>query len=58
MGDRLFTPSVKVSFKDLTYETIKDPKFSELLKKAFPSLEQGSIFDEHDAAPELRPVHG
>ncbi len=52
-GDRFFTPSVKVSFKDLTYETIKDPKFNALLKKAFPSLGQRTIFEEHDAAPEL-----
>lgn len=49
---RLFAPSVKVHFKDLTYETIKDPEFHALLGKAFPNLAPQKIFEEHDAAPE------
>ena len=53
IGDRFFTPVVKVNFKDLTYETIKDEKFRALLNKAFPSLSQQGIFEEHDSAPEL-----
>lgn len=52
-GDRFFTPVVKVNFKDLTYETIKDEKFRALLNKAFPSVGQQGIFEEHDSAPEL-----
>jgi hypothetical protein len=53
VGDRFFMPVVKVSFKDLTYETIKDEKFRALLSKAFSGLGQQGIFEEHDAAPEL-----
>ena len=54
-GDRFFQPTVKVVFKDLTYETIKDEKFVEQLKHAFPGLGQQGLFDEHDAAPEFAP---
>ena len=53
VGERFFRPAVKLNFKDLTYETISDPKFRGLLNQAFPSLGQQAIFDEHDAAPEL-----
>jgi len=53
IGERFFTPVVKVNFKDLTYETIKDEKFRTLLNKAFPSLSQQGIFEEHDSAPEI-----
>lgn len=53
LGDRFFKPVVKVNFKDLTYETIKDEKFRALLNKAFPSLGQQGIFEEHDSAPEV-----
>lgn len=54
LGDRFFAPTVKVQFKDLTYETLKDPKFMVSLNKAFPGLTQTPIFEEHDAAPEMR----
>jgi hypothetical protein len=54
LGDRFFQPVVKVIFKDLTYETITDPKFVAQLNKSFPSLAQHGFFEEHDSAPELR----
>ncbi len=54
LGDRFFQPTVKVIFKDLTYETITDEKFVAQLKKLFPSLGQQGFFEEHDSAPELR----
>jgi hypothetical protein len=53
LGDRFFIPNVKVNFKDLTYETIKDEKFRVLLNKAFPTIGQQGIVEEHDAAPEF-----
>lgn len=55
-GEHFFQPNVKVVFKDLTYETIKDEKFRQQLEKSFKGLSQQSLqgmFDEHDAAPEL-----
>lgn len=54
LGDRFFQPTVKVIFKDLTYETITDEKFVAQLKKLFPGLGQQGFFEEHDSAPELR----
>jgi hypothetical protein len=54
LGDRFFQPVVKVIFKDLTYETITDPKFVAQLNKSFPGLAQHGFFEEHDSAPELR----
>lgn len=56
LTDDFYQPKIKTVFKDLTYETIKDPRFREQLRKSFPGLgEQGvdDLFDEHDAAPEL-----
>lgn len=55
-GDRFFQPTVKVVYKDLTYETIQDKKFRQQLEEAFKGLTKqavGDLFDEHDAAPEL-----
>jgi hypothetical protein len=54
LGDRFFQPTVKVIFKDLTYETITDEKFAAQLRKSFPGLGQQGIFEEYDSAPELR----
>lgn len=54
LGDRFFQPTVKVIFKDLTYETITDEKFGAQLKKLFPGLGPQGFFEEHDSAPELR----
>ena len=56
LTDDFYQPKIKTVFKDLTYETIKDPRFREQLRKSFPGLgEEGvdDLFDEHDAAPEL-----
>lgn len=57
LTDDFYQPKIKTVFKDLTYETIKDTKFRDLLRTSFPGLgEQGveDLFDEHDSAPELR----
>jgi hypothetical protein len=54
LGDKFFQPTVKVIFKDLTYETITDEKFVAQLRKSFPGLNQHGFFEEHDSAPELR----
>jgi len=54
LGDRFFQPSVKVIFKDLTYETINDEKFKDQLRKSFPGLSDRWYFEEHDSAPEVR----
>lgn len=50
-----FNPQVKVVFKDLTYETICDPEFREILDKKFKGLYASSkdMFTEHDSAPEF-----
>jgi hypothetical protein len=54
-GDGFYQPKIKVVYKDLTYETIKDQAFRDLLQKSFPGLgDQGveGLFEEHDAVPE------
>ncbi len=54
--DRFFQPSVKVVYKDLTYETIQNKKFRQQLDVAFKGLSAqsiGNLFNEYDAAPEL-----
>jgi len=52
--DKFFKPQVNVVFKDLTYETIRDPEFRKLLNQKFRGLNQSSddLFHEHDSAPE------
>lgn len=52
-GDRFFQPSIKLVFKDLTYETIQDKNFREQVDAAFRGLTTKDLFHEHDAAPEL-----
>ena len=52
-GERFFQPSVKVVFKDLTYETIQDESFREQVAAAFRGITANDLFTEHDAAPEL-----
>lgn len=52
-GERFFQPSVKVVFKDLTYETIQDKSFREQLALAFRGITANDLFAEYDAAPEL-----
>ena len=57
-GEKFYQPVVKVIFKDLTYETIKDEKFRAMLEQMFQGLgERGleDLFNEHDAAPEMKP---
>ncbi|XEG74755.1 hypothetical protein QA447_11175 [Pseudomonas sp. abacavir_1] len=52
-GERFFQPSVKVVFKDLTYETIQDKSFRTQVDAAFRGITMKDLFDEYDAAPEL-----
>lgn len=44
---------VKVVFKGVTYDTLKDPQFIELAKKAMPSLEK--LHQEYEAARASEP---
>ena len=50
--ERVFSPKVRVIFKEVTYETIKDAAFQKGLAKHFPPSVQEDLFSEHDAAPE------
>jgi len=48
-ADRLIGKmEVKVLFKAVTYESLKDARFIQLARKAFPSLDQ--LLDEYNAA--------
>jgi len=55
----LVDPKIKVEFKDLTYETIMDPKFREALDKAYGRPGQPSAYSrliaQYDAARESEP---
>lgn len=55
----LVDPKIKVEFKDLTYETIVDPKFREALDKAYGRPGQPSAYSrmiaQYDAARESAP---
>lgn len=51
-GERFFQPAVKVVFKDLTYETIRDKKFRDQIEAAFQVGNAQDLFEEHNAAPE------
>lgn len=42
---------IKVIFKSVTYETLTDPNFQRVVRKAIPTLEL--IHDEYNAAPSL-----
>jgi hypothetical protein len=47
---------VRVIFKGVTYQSLIDPRFQEIVKKHLPFL--AATHEEHSAAPESRPVHG
>lgn len=47
-----FAPKVFTAYKDVTYQTFKDPKFRELIESRFGKDTIDSIFREYDAAPE------
>lgn len=55
-GKEFFNPEIKVLFKDLTYETIKDHKFQDALTKVMRQNGGDAavmrLFQEYDAAPE------
>jgi len=54
--DQFFKPEMRVRYKDLTYETIKDDNFKKALEAAYGRSGQGSVFvrmfEEYDAARE------
>jgi hypothetical protein len=47
-----FAPKVFTAYKDVTYQTFKDPKFRELMEDRFGKQAIARIFKEYDAAPE------
>lgn len=53
----VFKPELRCVFKDVTYESISDPKFRESLSKALRDCGGdrlvAQLFAEHDAAPEV-----
>jgi hypothetical protein len=49
-----FNPEVFTAYKDVTYQTFKDPKFLELMEYRFGKEEIARIFSEYDAAPETQ----
>jgi hypothetical protein len=57
-----FEPAVSVQFKDLTYETIKDPRFRSAIERAFGKRGGVSpvaqMFQEYDAARESNSLSG
>ncbi len=52
--DNLFSPKLDVRYKDVSYETIHDPKFRDALLSKLPRDVVDKLFSEHDAAPEAR----
>jgi hypothetical protein len=47
-----FEPKVFKAYKDVTYETFKDPEFRTILHRHFGEASIDRIFREYDAAPE------
>lgn len=47
-----FDPKVFTAYKDVTYQTFKNPKFRELMENRFGKDAIKRIFNEYDAAPE------
>jgi hypothetical protein len=55
VSEQMYQPRVRVVFKDVTYETIKDASFREMLARLFPGIGMAgidSLFEEHDSARE------
>jgi hypothetical protein len=53
--DRLktdFSPNVFTAYKDVTYQTFKDPRFRGLMENRLGKKDIDRIFSEYDAAPE------
>lgn len=54
---QLFKPELRSVFKDVTYESISDPRFRDALGRALRDnggeLLVAQLFSEHDAAPEV-----
>jgi hypothetical protein len=47
-----FNPKVFTTYKDVTYQTFKDPEFRMILDERFGKDAIDRIFSEYDAAPE------
>lgn len=54
--DQVFDPDVKVSYKGVTYETIKDDSFLRAVRASLSKMGAedtfNTLFKEYDAAPE------
>lgn len=51
---KTFNPVIFTAYKDVTYETFKDPKFREVIESYFGKDEVARVFAEYDAAPEAQ----
>jgi hypothetical protein len=47
-----FNPTIRWTYKDVTYQTIHDPDFRKGLEKCFGQARAAKLFSEYDAAPE------
>jgi len=47
-----FNPHIFTAYKDVTYDTFKDPKFMVVMENHFGKEAVARVFSEHDAAPE------
>lgn len=50
LSGAVFDPRVTVRFKDVTYESIHDPRFRDALEKVMPEATMEKLFSEYDAA--------
>lgn len=54
---RFFRPELRCVFREVTYESISDPRFREALAKSLTDSGGqrlvAQLFSEHDAAPEV-----
>ena len=61
-ASELFNPELRCVFKDVTYESIQDKNFKQLLSEAMRRAGGESVvrqlFSEHDAAPEAAKRQG
>ena len=51
---KTFNPVIFTAYKDVTYETFKDPKFREVIESYFGKDDVARVFAEYDAAPEAQ----
>ncbi len=48
---------LKVTFKDVTYESLNKPGLPEELKRAFQAIDWARPFSQFEAAQETNPIH-